>query len=177
MVEYWLRKLVLKTSEKYRFLKKSKKFNPNGKSDTLFFGIFWTLGSLGTQGWVRIGNFVKKCENHCTLMNTQMWASILWLLRCYFWNATANLTALLRSDSAFSSSKSTSGWYGKLKHYQCTTYGLKHIDAKILKNYLWLCCNNLGEGGGVLAFTFLCFVPCLIFPKHFVLSLYRPTVS
>jgi hypothetical protein len=23
------------------------------------------------QGWVRTGNFVKKCENHCTLFHSQ----------------------------------------------------------------------------------------------------------
>jgi hypothetical protein len=50
------------------FWKSKKKFDPNGKSDNLFFCIFWTLGSLGLQGWVRTGNFVKKCENHCTLV-------------------------------------------------------------------------------------------------------------
>ncbi len=27
------------------FWKSQKKFGPNGKSDNLFFGIFWTLGS------------------------------------------------------------------------------------------------------------------------------------
>ncbi len=67
--------------KKYRFLKKYKKNSAQKwKSDNLFL-YFLKTSVLRNAGWVRLSNFVKKCENHYTLLpnvSIQTHVSGLW---------------------------------------------------------------------------------------------------